>query len=140
MNEAKFTTKFKTWFDYNRHLFPNSAALEFKVTKGNTFNIKKWLKDQGHQLVNLRNSTNGSGVYHKISDQSSGVKPFDSFFIKNADSFFIVYFNNQKKFFVLPFSFLVTKIEQISISYTELEKDLIAYELPKKEKPPVLIF
>src|SRR4051812_25150437 len=114
MKETEFATKFAQWFLQNRILFPDKILFEYKVTNGNTFNLKKWINDQPHQLRSLTYAQTDIGIYHKISDQSSGQKPADAFFLANADSFLCVYFCKQKLFFVLPYGYLVQKISQVS--------------------------
>lgn len=140
MKETEFATKFAQWFLKNRSKFPDKILFEYKVTDGNTFNIKKWTKDQPHQLRSLTHAQNDVGVYHKISDQSSGQKPADAFFIANADSFLCVYFKDHKLFFVLPYDYLVRKIEQVSVSFEELSRDLEPQKLLPKIKAAVLEF
>lgn len=134
MKETEFTTKFSHWFFENKFRFPDKILFEYKVTNGNTFNLKKWIKDQPHQLRSLTHAQNDVGVYHKISDQSSGQKPADAFYIANGASFLCVYFKNQKRFFVLPYNYLITKIEQVSVSFDELAEDLEPYRLLQKSK------
>jgi len=140
MKETEFATRFAAWFLKNRNLFPDKILFEYKVTDGNTFNLKEWTKKQPHQLRSLTHAQNDVGVYHKISDQSSGQKPADAFFIANGDSYLCVYFNKQKKFFVLPYPFLVTKISQTSVSFDQLSQDLDAYTLLQKTKAKIIEF
>lgn len=140
MKETEFATRFAHWFFKNKSSFPDKILFEYKVTDGNTFNLKAWTQKQPHQLRALTHAQNEVGVYHKISDQSSGQKPADAFYIANGDSFLCVYFNKHKKFFVLPYPLLVAKITQTSVSFDELARDLEPYELLQKTKADVLEF
>jgi len=140
MKETEFATRFAQWFFQNRAKFPDKILFEYKVANGNTFNLKKWTSDQPHQLRSLTHAQNDVGVYHKISDQSSGQKPADAFFLANASSFLCVYFSKQKLFFVLPYDYLIRKLSQISISFDELSRDLDSYRLLQKQKAEVLEF
>lgn len=96
MLESEFQSRFKKWFYENK---PNtSCALEYKKTDGDTFNLSLWEKKEPHQIRNLLDSCGQNGCYHKISDQSMGTKPFDAFFLCNAEAYLIVYFNKHKMF------------------------------------------
>lgn len=72
---------------------------ELKLVKENQkgFNLKQWRTKYPHQLRGLISSKR-NGCYHKLSDQSMGLKPFDSFYIAGADSFLVLYFNAQERF------------------------------------------
>lgn len=140
MLETDFATKFATWFNENRNKFSDKVVFEYKCTNGNTYNLKNWLAKQPHQMRSLTHAQNDVGVYHKISDQSSGQKPVDAFFIANADSFLVIYFSIQKRFFVLPYDYLTTKIQQTSVSYKELSEALESYKLIPKIKKEILEF
>lgn len=140
MNESEFTTKFSHWFFANRIRFPDKILFEYKVTHNNTFNFKQWIRKQPHQLRALTHAQNDVGVYHKISDQSSGQKPADAFFLANAASYLCIYFSNKKLFFVLPYDYLVKKIGLISISFDDLSRDLDPYELPAKVPKKIVEF
>lgn len=140
MKETEFATRFSHWFLKHKVLFPEKILFEYKVTDGNTFNLNEWTKKQPHQLRALTHAQNDVGVYHKISDQSSGQKPADAFYIANGDSFLCVYFNKHKKFFVLPYPYLITKVSQTSVSFDELSEFLPSHTLLQKTKAEVLEF
>jgi len=67
-----------------------TAVFELKRTRLPRFN--KNLVEV-HQIRALKMSSYPTGVYHKISDQSMGAKPFDSFIIKDAKGYLVVCFD-----------------------------------------------
>lgn len=67
-----------------------TAVFELKRTKLPRFN-KNLVAE--HQIRALKMSGYSSGVYHKISDQSMGQKPFDSFIIKDAKGYLVICFD-----------------------------------------------
>lgn len=77
-----------------KHWEGGSAAFELKLVKGNSFPFSKL---EPHQERALRMAT-GNGVYHKISDQSLGSKPFDSFIVKNAEAYVVLCFGKSAYF------------------------------------------
>lgn len=78
----------KNWGD------KGSAVFELKRTHKNRFN-KNLVED--HQIRALKMAKNG-GVYHKISDQSQGAKPFDSFIIKGCEAWLVICFDRNAYF------------------------------------------
>lgn len=123
MLERQFQTKFFHWLEKNP---PNkSAAYEFKVTNGKTFNLKQWLSKSPQQARGLA-SAKFSWMYHKISDQSMGAKPFDAFVLSGADSFLVVWFNTEKEFCVLPITYVMGLIDKgKNVNFSELPIDSI---------------
>lgn len=71
-----------------------TAVFELKRTHKNRFN-KNLVED--HQIRALRMAKDHS-VYHKISDQSLGAKPFDSFIIKQSDAYLVICFDRRAYF------------------------------------------
>lgn len=138
-NEAWFQGVFLRWLRENP--LPKSAALEYKYVKGGTFNTKQWLKEFPHQFRGLKNSNiNGKSVYHKISDQSDGKKPFDAFYLKNADAFLVIYFEKHKQFCMIHIKDLIKKYlpNKTSIKFSELpefQKFAINKKQETKKKP-----
>ena len=98
MLERTFQTKFYHWLQQNPPT--QSAAYEFKVVKGSTFNLKQWIKKSSHQAHGLAKSKL-SWIYHKISDQSMETKPFDAFVLSGSGSFLVVWFEAEKAFCIL---------------------------------------
>jgi prophage antirepressor-like protein len=112
MQEADFGAKFQTWWATNKPC--PVAALEYKVTKTNTFNLTQWHKKQPQQYVELVKATTSEGVMWKISDLDPRTKPFDAFFISESPAFLVVWYHRQRRFFIIP----VHEIpDQTSISY-----------------------
>ena len=122
--ETEFGTRFKTWIDQNK---PSSTSTyEFKVSNGNTYNLKEWREGrQAHQEGYLINSTNKMGVYHKISDASSELKPFDAFYICNANAYLVIWFNKYQQFFI--------------IHVDELPKNTVSLKYKDLKNPHILI-
>lgn len=75
--EKKLTSDFSAFLRKNKDAIPMSFACEFKVKKGKQ--KLDLIRDfQPQQLPSLRQAKH-SCLYHKISDMSVGMKPFDSF-------------------------------------------------------------
>jgi hypothetical protein len=112
MIESQFQTKFMHWFLADK--FAPEVVFEPKVTKGNTFNLKQWRKKQPLQYLRLMDAATDVGVFWKISDTDPRVKPWDCFFVSNVPSFLVIWFDKQKRFFLIP----VREIpDQVSVSY-----------------------
>lgn len=88
--EASITPRILDWFQNNYHL---SCALEIKVTKTGSIAKSALLP---HQLQSLLQAQTKDGIVHKISDIGRIRQPFDSFVLKNAQSFVICAFLNHK--------------------------------------------
>lgn len=91
MTERQFQSKFCLWLRNQRKKgkFNYTFAFELKVAKGK-MNWKAALQPQQiPELIRAKKSC----VYHKISDQSMGLKPFDGFQICNAEAYLIILFN-----------------------------------------------
>lgn len=58
-------------------------ACEVKITKGGTLNFSKF-EDQ--QLPSLEKAA-GEGKYHKLTDASTGCKPFDYFYFRKGRAY-----------------------------------------------------
>lgn len=104
-NEKQFTSAFSSWIKnmYITGQLKSSAAFELKVKKHKQrLNLKSDMRPQ--QLPALERAKK-SFVYHKISDQSTNCKPFDSFVLSRADSFLVVlWYKKQapKTFVMIP--------------------------------------
>lgn len=92
--EKDLYPSFSRWISRNWANRP-TAVFELKRTKLPRFN--KNLVEV-HQIRALKMSSYPSGVYHKISDQSMGAKPFDSFIIKDAKGYLVVCFDRRAYF------------------------------------------
>lgn len=139
-NEAWFQGVFLRWLRENP--LPKSAALEYKYVKGGTFNTKQWGDKYSHQIRGLVNAYLGEKkyVYHKISDQSMGQKPFDAFYLKNADAYLVVYFEKYEKFCMIHIKDLIKKgyTNGVSIKFVKLpesQKFAINKKQETKKKP-----
>lgn len=135
-NESWFQGVFSDWLKENP--LPESSALEYKYVKGGTFNTKQWEIKHPHQIRGLINShINGKSVYHKISDQSMGQKPFDAFYLKNVDAYLVVYFEKHEQFCMIHIKDLIKKYlpNKTSIKFSELPESQ-KFAINKKPTPP----
>jgi len=72
---------------------PKEATVyELKYCKGNTFNVEAWKKNLTHQYRGLVRASR-TGCYHKISDMSRELKPFDCFFLCHIKAHLVIYFS-----------------------------------------------
>lgn len=118
-NEAQFQTWFGNWVSKNRDLLPPTAAFELKYEKNNTFNLKQWSqKKSPHQARSLLSAQSAVGVFHKISDMSAGMKPFDCFLISEAKGYLVIYWSQQKDFTITAIDKLLPYLQK-NISYFE---------------------
>ncbi len=74
-----------------------TASFELKIIKKGNFNFKDLQPHQERALL----MTGQAGVYHKISDQSMGQKPFDSFLLKGI-GYLVLYFTEHPQFILIP--------------------------------------
>ena len=119
MLETTFGAKFQNWWNIKENgkyinRICKQASFEYKVTKGGTYNLNTWRKEQPHQEIELRKARSEEGVMWKISDLDPRTKPFDAFFISESPAFLVVWYHRQRRFFIIP----VHEIpDQTSISY-----------------------
>lgn len=83
-HEAKFGMLFRHWIFANP-MFP--AAFELKQTNGDSIPFSAVPE---HQLDALIAAENNKGILYKAPDDSRGVKPFDYFYLNNADGFVVI--------------------------------------------------
>jgi len=88
--EKDLTAKFSHYIKLHPNQFQFSAAIEFKVAKGNTLNL---IHDMQPQQIPSLIKAKYNILYHKISDMSANLKPFDSFILHNTKSFIAIVFN-----------------------------------------------
>lgn len=88
MLEKDFQTKFNRWL---RYVYKKTGAFELKITHEKSIPFSA-VKD--HQVAALL-AAKGEGIAYKISDESSGFKPFDCFFLNNVGGWVVIwYYNN----------------------------------------------
>lgn len=92
-----------------------SMAFELKVVKDGRPFYTRQLED--HQLRALR-MVGIEGVYTKLSDQSMGQKPFDSFLIRGV-GYLVVYFESSKLFYFIDIRKYLDFIEVHPVKLTE---------------------
>jgi penicillin-binding protein-related factor A (putative recombinase) len=108
----KFSRYISTNWDHHK-----SAVFELKLCKGTSFNKHEIAE---HQIRALK-MAKGNGVYHKISDQSIGQKPFDSFIVKGIDAFLVICFMNEA-YFIHVYRFLEYMHDRISMREEEAKE------------------
>jgi len=88
MTEKQFQSIFCKWLRNQRKqkIFNYTFAFELKVAKKKLYWKSALQPQQIPELVRAKKSC----VYHKISDQSMGLKPFDGFQICNAKAYLII--------------------------------------------------
>jgi len=127
MIESQFQTKFMHWFLLHKHYYADQVVFEPKVTKTGTFNIRQWRKKQPLQYVRLKDAAGPKGVFWKISDADIRVKPWDCFFMSNAPSYLVIWFDKYKEFFLIPVAEIPTR--RISVSYKYCKEHWEAFTL-----------
>lgn len=114
MTEAQFQTMFNRWLKYR---FNGNAAFELKVAKGGKLYMSN-IKD--HQIQSLLAVKNGKLIY-KIPDIGNSRKPFDCFiFNKNPNAFLVVYYTENKKFYLIDINILVS-LSSMDYKYIDIE-------------------
>jgi len=137
-NEAEFATAFGKWIRNPKNKPTTSSVYEHKHTKGGTFNLNTWRKEQGHQLRALHDSMTDVGTYKKWSDQSSDQKPYDATYLVNANTYLVIYFEKWDEFFVVPTKKVLNFVEQTSVSYTYLKETEVAHKIIDKGSKKVI--
>lgn len=92
--------------------FKTTAAWELKITKKPSLPFSRL---EGHQEVALLKAKH-SCVYHKISDQSLGFKPFDAFQICYSPAFVVVLFYTPRKPKIYYWIDIDDWVEHVSVS------------------------
>lgn len=84
-HEANFTNLFRHWLMANPMW---SAGFELKQTKSDSIRFDAV---QRHQLDALTAAGEGEkGLLYKAPDDSRGAKPFDLFYLRNADAYVVI--------------------------------------------------
>ena len=93
--EANFQTIFNSWL---RNKYKKTGAYELKQTSKDSM---PYTNLEEHQENWLSAVSNGTAVY-KISDESSGHKPFDCFCFSNSPAFVVILYQQSKTFYLIP--------------------------------------
>jgi hypothetical protein len=104
-----------------------SAAFELKIVK--TGNPYQFAQLEAHQERSLQMCASATGVYHKISDQSLGQKPFDSFLLANCQAYVVICFNTR--------AYFVDIDKYLQIRLNHARKSIHEHELVSKGITPV---
>lgn len=70
-----------------------TAVWELKITKTKSLPFSRI---EPHQITSLKKAKHAC-IYHKISDQSAGFKPFDAFQICHSPAFLVILFYKQRQ-------------------------------------------
>ena len=81
--EAAFQTQFNLWLRDN---YKGSGVFELKQTSKDYLSFDA-VKE--HQIAGLLAAKHGTLV-HKISDETRGYKPFDSFILRNTPAYIVI--------------------------------------------------
>lgn len=126
-------TVFKHWVQ--AQWSNGSAAFELKRTLTDRFYIPDL---QEHQVVALRQAYSGT-LYHKIADDSIGVKPFDCFVLQQSLAYVVIAFGTRlTEFFVIPIWVWDEKVAgKTSVTSSEVSHwpDVERVSIKKKEAP-----
>jgi len=96
--EKDFQTEFGKWViktDPKR-----TEIYELKLVRSGNFRIQAWIKTQPHQARGLMEAKN-DGCFHKISDESRGLKPWDCQWIRDEVAVLVIYFNKEEQFIMI---------------------------------------
>lgn len=116
--EKDFQTAFKKWLEENPPW--QTEVYELKLIKSGNFGIKHWIDKNPHQARGLMQSKK-DGCYHKLSDMSRDLKPFDAFFIMKSNAFLVVYFNEFEGFVKLDIEDAIKLTKKMkTVSFQEL--------------------
>ena len=127
MLENKFGTAFRKWYLKPENKIADSAAFEYKITYGGTYNLKQWRKKQGHQEANLKKFASKKGIFHTFTDLDLRGTPADAFFMSNAPSYLVIWYDKYKEFFLIPVAEIPTR--RISVSYKYCKEHWEAFTL-----------
>lgn len=109
-HEAKFlSNEFGPWLKVNGHRIPVSCPFEAKSSRGGkTIPFSYFLE---HQTNSLLACTTEKGYWYKISDESSGYKPFDGVFYKNAPAYYVLSYP-RKNFYIVSIHQVVNEFKR----------------------------
>ncbi len=85
--EANFQTLFRHWFKEHQQEF-KSGAFELKQTTTDSLPFSACAEHQIFALQAVQQVN--AGLLYKAPDDSRGVKPFDFFFLRDAESWVVV--------------------------------------------------
>lgn len=84
--EANFQTLFRHWMKANKRKF-RSAAFELKQTTKDSLPFSCVVE---HQEIAMSAAESEEGILYKAPDDSMGMKPFDFFWLVNADAWLVL--------------------------------------------------
>lgn len=85
--ESKFQTLFRHWIRANQTLF-DSGAFELKQTRTDSLPFSDVAEHQDIALDAVQQVE--TGLLYKAPDDSAGTKPFDFFYLRDADAWIVI--------------------------------------------------
>ena len=98
MDESDYQVLFKHYLEKER---PLTATYELKICHGNALPFSAVKEHQVNALLEAEEK----GFYHKISDSSFGLKPFDCLFLSDPRAFVAILYHiprKRKKMAIIP--------------------------------------
>jgi hypothetical protein len=91
MRESDLQSRFTAWAKKN---WNTTAAFELKIVKGNRMQYSRVKEHQQYALWRAKHAK----LFHKISDMSLGVKPFDCFMLAEIEAYVaLCYYHPHRK-------------------------------------------
>lgn len=88
--EANFTVLFRHWLrKYYDHINPTPIGAAFELKQTLTESIA-FSSVQEHQIIALQAVQTTQGLLYKAPDDSRGIKPFDMFYLRDADAYIVI--------------------------------------------------
>jgi len=107
----------------------NSALLEYKITKTNTFNYKSWLKSEPQQFHSLKKAKHDY-IYFKLSDLDPRRKPADAMLLVASHAYLTICWYKKR-----------TKKQVYFIDIDEIEKDMkVNKSLTEKKAKEIAVY
>lgn len=107
MKESEFQSHFARWAF--AHL--PTCALEYKVRRGGTFNLKEWEHNEPQQIRSLVKAKK-EVLYHKLPDIGRIPKPLDGFLLRNEEAYLVIFWEKFGKVTVIPIEALLPFLGQ----------------------------
>ncbi len=117
-HEANFQTAFRHWLMSNKSF--GSAAFELKHSPTNSFPFDRVVE---HQENSLFAATCNNGLLFKIPDDSISYKPFDMFYLRNAEAYVVIKY---------PKDFVIISINDFVRERQSSKRKSLTYERAKE--------
>lgn len=114
--EAKFQTLFRHWLKQNPLI---SGAFELKQT-GSALPFDAVSEHQIHSLLAAKGK---SGILYKAPDDTIGAKPFDMFYLRNAQAWIVVKY---------PKGFEIIDVDTFLLEKKKSKRKSLTYSIAKQ--------